>query len=163
MKVHRLSILSHAAPEAEVVWDNKGADRISQNKLWLRSFRNVCGRVTLGSNFCWAIIQTVQKPCHPSIRLSPSYGCRDHDGHGISQWETPLQCNVVSYWLSPCPELSLGDLVSDYFPANTLGQRQCFRHFADKNLNAFSSKSILIEICFMFVPKIQMTSQHWSG
>ena len=26
---------------------------------------------------------------------------------GLSQWETTLQCNVISHWLSPCPEWSL--------------------------------------------------------
>ena len=25
-------------------------------------------------------------------------------GYGLSQWETTLHCNVVSYWLSPYPE-----------------------------------------------------------
>ena len=25
-----------------------------------------------------------------------------HSGHGFSQWETTLQCNVPSYWLNPC-------------------------------------------------------------
>ena len=29
---------------------------------------------------------------------------RDHSGYGLSQWETAFQCNVVSYWLSLCPE-----------------------------------------------------------
>ena len=28
--------------------------------------------------------------------------CRDHSEYGLSQWETTLQCNVVSRWLSPC-------------------------------------------------------------
>ena len=27
--------------------------------------------------------------------------------YGLSQWETALQCNAVSHWLSPYPELSL--------------------------------------------------------
>ena len=31
---------------------------------------------------------------------------RDHSGYGLSQWETTLQCKVVSHWLSPCPEWS---------------------------------------------------------
>ena len=29
---------------------------------------------------------------------------RDHSGHGLSQWETTLHCNVVSHWLSQYPE-----------------------------------------------------------
>ena len=33
---------------------------------------------------------------------------RDHSGYGLSQWETTLYCNVVSHWLSPYPEWSLG-------------------------------------------------------
>ena len=32
---------------------------------------------------------------------------RDHSGYGISQWETTLQCNVVSHWLSPYTKWSL--------------------------------------------------------
>ena len=32
--------------------------------------------------------------------------CRDHYGYGLSLWEKTLQCNVVSHWLSPYPELS---------------------------------------------------------
>ena len=31
---------------------------------------------------------------------------RDHSGYGPSQWETTLQCNVVSHWLSPYTEWS---------------------------------------------------------
>ena len=31
---------------------------------------------------------------------------KDHSGHGLSQWKTMLQCNVVSHWLSLHPELS---------------------------------------------------------
>ena len=35
-------------------------------------------------------------------------GCfMDHSGYGFSQWETTLQCTVVSHWLSHCPEFSL--------------------------------------------------------
>ena len=34
-------------------------------------------------------------------------GIRDHSGHGLSQWETTLHCNVVSLWLSPYPEWSV--------------------------------------------------------
>ena len=29
---------------------------------------------------------------------------RDHSGDALSQWEMTLQCNVISHWLSPCPE-----------------------------------------------------------
>ena len=29
---------------------------------------------------------------------------RDHSRYGPNQWETTLQCNVVSHWLSPNPE-----------------------------------------------------------
>ena len=33
--------------------------------------------------------------------------CRYHSVHGLSQWETTLQCNVVSHWLSRNTEWSL--------------------------------------------------------
>ena len=29
---------------------------------------------------------------------------RDHSGYGLSQWETLLQCNIISHWLSPYPK-----------------------------------------------------------
>ena len=32
---------------------------------------------------------------------------RDHSGYELSQWEMPLQCNVISHWLNPYPEWSL--------------------------------------------------------
>ena len=32
---------------------------------------------------------------------------RGHCGYGLSQWETTLQCNVVSKWLISYPKLSL--------------------------------------------------------
>ena len=32
---------------------------------------------------------------------------RDHFGYGLSQWEMMLHGNVISHWLSPCPEWSL--------------------------------------------------------
>ena len=32
---------------------------------------------------------------------------RNHSGYGLSQWEKPLQCNIVSRWLSPYPEWSV--------------------------------------------------------
>ena len=35
------------------------------------------------------------------------YSTRDHSGYGFSQWETTLQCNVVSHCLNPYPEWSL--------------------------------------------------------
>ena len=34
---------------------------------------------------------------------------RDQYTYGISQWETTLQCNVVSHWLSPYPNWSLSN------------------------------------------------------
>ena len=41
-------------------------------------------------------------------QLNPPYlDLTDNSGCGLSQWETTLQCNVVSHWLSPYPELSL--------------------------------------------------------
>ena len=42
---------------------------------------------------------------HPVIMYVTCYW--DHSGYGLSQWETTLQCNVVSHWLSPYPEWSL--------------------------------------------------------
>ena len=38
---------------------------------------------------------------------SPSVTDTNHSGHGLRQWETTLQSNVVSHWLSPYTEWSL--------------------------------------------------------
>ena len=32
---------------------------------------------------------------------------RDHSGYVLSQWEMTLNCNIISHWLSPCPDWSL--------------------------------------------------------
>ena len=52
------------------------------------------------------------------------YGhCREHFVHAPSQWETTLQCNVVSHWLSAFTKLSL---VQGYFQTRlwpTLGPK----------------------------------------
>ena len=45
-----------------------------------------------------------------------------HSGYGLSQWETTLQCNVVSHWLSPYAEWSLCSIlrkISLYFHFRT--------------------------------------------
>ena len=46
------------------------------------------------SIFCHA---NLTDHCYTSREL---YKCRDHSVYGLSQWETTLQCNVVSHWLS---------------------------------------------------------------
>ena len=33
--------------------------------------------------------------------------CRYHSGDWLRPWKITLECNVVSHWLSPCPEWSL--------------------------------------------------------
>ena len=38
----------------------------------------------------------------------------DHSGYGLSKWETTLHCNVVSHWLSPHPEWSIGNTQHNY-------------------------------------------------
>ena len=39
--------------------------------------------------------------------LFPIVHHRDLSVYGPSQWKTPLQCNIISHWLSPYPEGSL--------------------------------------------------------
>ena len=39
-------------------------------------------------------------------------GIRDPSGYRFSQWETALQCNLVSDWLSPYPEWSLKSAIT---------------------------------------------------
>ena len=40
---------------------------------------------------------------HPAWKL---HRFRDHSEYGLSQWETTLQCSIVTHWLSPYQELS---------------------------------------------------------
>ena len=49
---------------------------------------------------------------------------RDHSGHGPSQWETTLQCNIISHCLSPCPEWFLQYLVICEWPC--YNETDCF-------------------------------------
>ena len=46
--------------------------------------------------------------------------------YGLSQWETTLQCNVVSHWLSPCPEWSLHIITPALLFYATLFYTGCF-------------------------------------
>ena len=41
------------------------------------------------------------------INLEENWICRDPSEYGLNQWETTLQCNVVSHWLTPYQECSL--------------------------------------------------------
>ena len=43
----------------------------------------------------------------PVYRQAISHISRDHFVYAPSQWETTLQCNVVSHWLGTCTEWSL--------------------------------------------------------
>ena len=45
---------------------------------------------------------------------------RGHSVYGFSQWEMTLQCNIVSYWLSPYTEWSLPHILY----RSTLGPEQ---------------------------------------
>ena len=49
-------------------------------------------RTTVNSLTC------LRYKCYPCCKPQAS---RQHSGYGLSQWETMLQCNVVSHWLSP--------------------------------------------------------------
>ena len=74
--------------------------------------------VASGKFYGWCFI-ICQCSLYPTVfqqafrKLSESYQfiyyllCNDHVWHGLSQWETTLQCNVVSHWLSPFHESSL--------------------------------------------------------
>ena len=71
----------------------------------------------------WLLSETSSVQCNPGLRffllwfyvaainvlaVTPSWGCRDHSGYGLSQWEEALQCKASSHWPSPWPEWSLG-------------------------------------------------------
>ena len=44
-----------------------------------------------------------------------------HPGYGHNQWETTLQCNIVSHWLCPYPEWSLHLLHNAWFMQHPCG------------------------------------------
>ena len=56
---------------------------------------NSPARAKFGVLFC---IQNLIRQFHP--------GTKDDSEYGLSKWESTLQCNVVSRWLSPYPEWS---------------------------------------------------------
>ena len=81
---------------------------------------------------------------------------RDHSGYGLSQWETMLQCNIVSHWLSPYPEWSLLITVNAYVTTQGLIVRlpylQCANngdttglHWAHNKIYTFCKLYLVVE------------------
>ena len=71
-------------------------------------------RVAVISNQNWGMFMTASWliwSCRLDSPTFPSFWCLDLLScmceHGLSQWKTALQCNVMSHWLSSCPEWSL--------------------------------------------------------
>ena len=52
-------------------------------------------------DICCDISCTIETILYLSIACGFSW---DHPGHWLSQWETTLQCNVISHWLNPYTE-----------------------------------------------------------
>ena len=84
--------------------------------------------------------------CFPTVHITDhsGYGLnnwettlqyfKDDSGYELSQWETTLPCNVVSHWLSPCPEWSL--LLDNWLWEWQNYARNIFRHYHNyKQLN----------------------------
>ena len=90
---------------------------------------------------------------------------RDHSGCGLSQWEMALHGNIISYWLSPYPEIpapkwSLPRLQTGIL-FNTLRPRQIGCHFTDaifKCIFLNENVWILIKISLRFVPNGQINN-----
>ena len=78
---------------------------------------------------------------------------RDHTVYGLSQWETTLQCNVVSYWLTPYTELPPNLPVSLWscmqhrviFDRVITGPGKCFATHFDRTPNPFSWYLIFVD------------------
>ena len=62
----------------------------------------------------------------------------DHSENRLNQWETTLQCNVVSHWLSPYPEISN--------TPNLTSQGHCL--LSDCLANATQSHHIIVIACY---------------
>ena len=88
---------------------------------------------------------------------------RDHFVNVPSQWETTLQCNVVSHWRSTFTKWSLRrfwDLGGD-FNINILRPRQNERHFADSIFKCIllnENKWISLKVSLNFVPLAQINN-----
>ena len=61
----------------------------------------------LSNQVCQRDERTVPQAHLHNTYQDACYWYRYHSGYGLSQWETTLQCNVVSHWLSQYPEWSL--------------------------------------------------------
>ena len=60
------------------------------------------GEMIIRYGRCFLFYQNIPAPLGLVLHI-----CRDHSGHGRSQWEMTLQCNVASHWVSPYLEWSL--------------------------------------------------------
>ena len=66
-------------------------------KLWIiKLMQNKVKRTQKDVHILWDIQSNLSILC-----------CRDQFAYASSQWETMLQCNVISYWLGACTELSM--------------------------------------------------------
>ena len=64
----------------------------------------LAGRANVNSHRCYWSLHFNQLCTKTSTR---KYMCRDHLVYAPSQWETTLQCNVVSHWLGAYTKWSL--------------------------------------------------------
>ena len=68
---------------------------------------------------------------------------RDHFVCGLGQWETTLQCNVGSHWLSPYPKWSL--------QPHRMGNGQHHSHYNDVIMGAMASQITSLTIVYSAV------------
>ena len=122
-------------------YQNKTKNWIYQNKTKKLSYQN----------------KTKQNTTKPEP-YAQCCGCRDHFAYVLSQWETMLQCNIVSHWLDANTKWSLGlchisslqwrhhgrDGISNCQPHHCLLNR-LFRHRSKQSIKASRHWPLCVE------------------
>ena len=78
----------------------------SHGTCWCQTISRYSADCNVGDDFI-KVTLAISDFTHVMTDQTTAVTCRDQSGHGLSQWEKTLRCNIVSHWLSPYPELSL--------------------------------------------------------
>ena len=83
-------------------------------------------------------------PCYNVNKAGLADYTKDHSVNGLSQWETTLQCNVVTHWLSTYSEWFLQGPMLQPMP-----RLLCVQWILDLVLPNLSKKNITVCLCFL--------------
>ena len=84
-------------------WDEKYLSSGIWSALYYRFGSSVSdkGHYILPGTYKFLILLSASREWYPVVQ---GPGCRGRSGHGLSQWETTIHCNLVSHWLIPYTE-----------------------------------------------------------